>query len=332
LVELLVVIAIIGVLIALLLPAVQAAREAARRMQCTNHQKQLGIALHNYHDLNHELPYNGYPGDAFARSWAIAILPFIEQTTVFEACRFETGSNWTPSGKYVNWQVLDGLAVPTLFCPSSNREKMLEEATSTTTRALGAPATIRLQKINYVGISGTYQDPLDPTDSTKYSWNSYSTPYGRLSFNGIIIPIHQTASRVVLVSFATITDGTSNTVGFSEQSNLVWNGTRTTQNNWCASDYQGAGWMAGRSNGSWPWVANMTSIRWTINAACPGATGTTGCSNSYHTNTIITSSHSGGANFTVVDGSVRFISETVDFNNVLLRLASRDDNLSVALP
>jgi prepilin-type processing-associated H-X9-DG protein len=325
-----VVIAIIGVLIALLLPAVQAAREAARRMQCTNHLKQLGIALHNYHDVNSELPFNGVPNDYLARSWAIAILPFIEQTTVFEACSFEnsSGVSWQPSGKYLNWKVLNGLAVPTLFCPSSIREKMSEEATSSTTQALGAPKTIALQRINYVGLSGTYQDPLDPTDSSKYSRNSYNTPYGRLSVNGIIIPIHQTASMVALVSFASITDGTSNTVGFSEQSNLVWNSTRTTQNKWCASDYNGAGWNAGRSNGSWAWVANMTSIRWTINAACPGG----GCDAPYAANTIITSSHSGGANFTVVDGSVRFISETVDLNNVLLRLAARDDNLSVALP
>src|SRR6478672_5568830 len=90
LVELLVVIAIIGVLVALLLPAVQAAREAARRMQCSNHLKQIGLALQNYHDVFNSLPYgararyvntsNKSPANQhFGPSWFVAILPFCEQ-------------------------------------------------------------------------------------------------------------------------------------------------------------------------------------------------------------------------------------------------------------
>src|SRR6266568_3204295 len=90
LVELLVVIAIIGVLVALLLPAVQAAREAARRMQCSNHMKQIGLALQNYHDTFQSLPYGARArfvltssttpaGQAFGPSWYVAILPFCEQ-------------------------------------------------------------------------------------------------------------------------------------------------------------------------------------------------------------------------------------------------------------
>lgn len=93
LVELLVVIAIIGILIGLLLPAVQAAREAARRMQCTNNLKQIGLALHNYHDVNGAFPsaWRGYCADgkkpcvygAPGWAWSAAILPFMEQNSLY---------------------------------------------------------------------------------------------------------------------------------------------------------------------------------------------------------------------------------------------------------
>jgi prepilin-type N-terminal cleavage/methylation domain-containing protein len=83
LVELLVVIAIIGVLVALLLPAVQAAREAARRMQCSNNLRQLGIALHNYHDVNQWFPINYRPVKGGSYSWMQAILPFVEQQNLY---------------------------------------------------------------------------------------------------------------------------------------------------------------------------------------------------------------------------------------------------------
>jgi len=83
LVELLVVIAIIGVLVALLLPAVQTAREAARRSQCTNNLRQMGIALHNYHDVNQSFPMNYRPVTGGTYSWMQAILPYVEQQNLY---------------------------------------------------------------------------------------------------------------------------------------------------------------------------------------------------------------------------------------------------------
>src|SRR5215813_10206227 len=91
LVELLVVIAIIGVLVALLLPAVQQAREAARRMSCTNNLKQIGIALHNHHDVKLMFPpggmQTGHNGTPCYTTWTIEILPFMEQQAIYQQYR-----------------------------------------------------------------------------------------------------------------------------------------------------------------------------------------------------------------------------------------------------
>ncbi len=95
LVELLVVIAIIGILVALLLPAVQSAREAARRMQCSNNLKQMGLAVHNFHDaLNGSPPVHiDEPGGSRKGStWCAVILPYLEQTSLYQ--QFDLGVNW----------------------------------------------------------------------------------------------------------------------------------------------------------------------------------------------------------------------------------------------
>ncbi len=132
LIELLVVIAIIAVLIALLLPAVQAAREAARRSQCTNNLKQLGLAVHNYHQQFNCLPAEamfigpniGNNGWGWCASWAVFMLPNLEQNPLYNAYNFALGADASgfaanQSGGIVNTTVTYS-AIPTFSCPSDN--------------------------------------------------------------------------------------------------------------------------------------------------------------------------------------------------------------------
>jgi type II secretory pathway pseudopilin PulG len=327
-VELLVVIAIIGVLIALLLPAVQAAREAARRMQCSNHLKQIGIALHNYHDTCKDLPYASAPWFAFDgdnrshRSWAVALFPFMEQQPLYSQLIFGDAGNFdTTADPKTNLIAFNGAVISNFYCPSNTRGKMREDTDS-------SGEEYKLQKINYVGIGGTVLNPNNPTtDMTTI----YDTGVGKRTFNGTIFPIGNnggTATSISSIGLEAMSDGTSNTVGVAEQSRLVKDSSGNPQD-WGASGHRGGGW---NSNLAGSWVSNITHIYWTINSVCPGSAGGAICNGPYTANTIIASPHSGGAQFTVMDGSVRFISETVDLNNVLLRLAARNDGLPVALP
>jgi prepilin-type N-terminal cleavage/methylation domain-containing protein len=130
LIELLVVIAIIGVLIALLLPAVQAAREAARRSQCTNNLKQLGLAVHNYHSIYNVFPPEDMflgpaygscppcssPGWGWNASWTVLILPQMEQTPMFQAWNFKMSAD-DPSNYTVSFSLISSLQ-----CPSEDQK------------------------------------------------------------------------------------------------------------------------------------------------------------------------------------------------------------------
>jgi prepilin-type N-terminal cleavage/methylation domain-containing protein/prepilin-type processing-associated H-X9-DG protein len=202
LIELLVVIAIIGVLIALLLPAVQSAREAARRSQCVNNLKQLALAVHNYSDQNGCFPLKDmYPHAAnvscgWTLSWPLSILPGLEQSALFNAFNFShstAGADWdTPctSGTGHANSTVGRAQVATYLCPSESLGQHPDPGWGTMNYHgnLGGPGVVR----THSGIIVPNGAGVTPTIGSTYR------PGGP-------------------VTFASITDGTSNTALFSEK-------------------------------------------------------------------------------------------------------------------
>jgi len=296
LVELLVVIAIIGILIALLLPAVQAAREAARRSQCTNNLKQLGLGLHNYHDT-----HNGLPGSAYCttansishcHTWMESLLPFIEQQTWYNKIDFKV---WTHQG--VNPSVLNGVIVPSLLCPSDPDAGLypnMREASYLPCSTCASGDTSQSLGANYVPCAGPMSMNVCAVAAQNPNINCQGTigSNARLNveapgmFNGGYL------SR----KFAECTDGTSNTFLIGETLPIY-----STLHMYFASHMQ-----IGSTNPP----PNYQKI---YSTTCPKSRDTR-IPNCYGYMGGFMSQHPGGVNMVLADASVHFISETIDYN------------------
>jgi prepilin-type N-terminal cleavage/methylation domain-containing protein/prepilin-type processing-associated H-X9-DG protein len=304
LIELLVVIAIIAVLIALLLPAVQAAREAARRASCVNNLKQLGIALHNYHDTMGAFP-PGYlskvdpvtfDNDGPGWGWAARALNQMEQSPLFNSINFVLGVEF-PANQTARLTV-----VASFLCPTDAfvlRTFTVVDATTSST-SVGAPIC-DVASSNYLGSIGTG----DPSSLYPFIIDDDNGPPGRDNGNGIFF-------RNRSVNLASVTDGTSQTFMVGERSqNLsraTWTGAVTNAAVPLVALQAGAGFDP---EGGGALVLSHTGENHGPNAPSGQAHG-----DQYW------SLHPGGANFVFTDGSVRFIKEQVGFS-IFQALATR---------
>ncbi len=318
LVELLVVIAIIGILIALLLPAVQAAREAARRMQCTNNLKQLALAMHTYADAMRSFP----PGSITAppngsninnpwaaaqstesgannqhgTSWMLHILPFIEQGPMHNQWKFE----YSVSGD--TNLLLSQNNIAAFYCPSRRGEVEQTELTLGGNRKGGGN--------DYGGCAGsgrTFQESVDKPFETATTAEYWLHAQRRGIF-----------TRNSGTRFNAIIDGTSNTIIVGEMQR-IYRPTNTAQR---SQD----GWAVGGAATLFS-TYNATPVR--SGTAEAGGTEPSGMNNGYFESPG--SKHSGGANFGIADGSVQFISENIA-RDLLRYLGSMADNQPVQMP
>jgi prepilin-type N-terminal cleavage/methylation domain-containing protein/prepilin-type processing-associated H-X9-DG protein len=345
LIELLVVIAIIAVLIALLLPAVQAAREAARRAQCVNNLKQIGLALHNYHSVVNALPWGAGPWGWNDWSTHVLLLPYMEQTNLFNAINFGNGFADNAQG-FNNNTTAVYRQVGGFLCPSDTDRLSTAQGHN-----------------NYMGNAGS-------APSSFYGWNGTIGAQGQ--FGGIFCFVGVDCGGGVppcvgtngqsgwWCSFRDITDGLSNTAAFSERVKGIFSNNTTlydvnvpsasfvnipgVANDNKADAQPGPFYQNCRSfvvpkNPTSAMLDNQDSsgARWDVGYApdtryvhvmppnnpiqCGSDNDDAGRQSGYGAS----SRHSGGVNTLMADGSVRFVKSTVN-NQAYWAVGTRANN------
>jgi prepilin-type N-terminal cleavage/methylation domain-containing protein len=301
LVELLVVIAIIGVLVALLLPAVQSAREAARRTQCTNQIKQLGLALHNFHDVNltfpaarDQLPSSPSLSTIYVASWVPRILPFIEQQAMYS--QYDFNQTWDNTGVGGNANATTGVVlkdVKGFLCPSAPNKVSRDKGNHRA--CFDYPATTERE----------YPNPF--LNAMQASAVSTSDPnyIGVLGHNVLKAAGPNPSIAKANRRLASVTDGTSNTFLLAECAgrNEYWfNGKRqatfVSAGPWAHPDSR---LQIGGCDPSNPNYATSNNV------AGPKAVNCINIKEIY-------AFHPSGACTMLADGSVRFVSANLDLN------------------
>lgn len=324
LVELLVVIAIIGILVALLLPAVQAAREAARRTKCLNNLKQLGTANHNHLTSKGHFPVGGHLCEI--SGYYVELLPYIEDETLDEQLD-KTGVRWSgyqPST--INQNLITSWSPDYLWCPSSDLPRRLQlDQDNTNSRYVDQPMAM------YAAIAGA----TDNIMSSPIYREVVSATRGIWSRNGIFFDESYTKP-------ASVTDGTTHTLLMGEQSD--WGYERGTKNPRDIRSSTTNGpfgstcheiWVSGGThkpqpfslqdlNGTNIFAYNLTVVRWPINDKEWLPIRNAGKSDFGELNKPIQSVHPGGAHVLFADASARFLEESTAME-VLRAYACRYD-------
>ncbi len=289
LVELLVVIAVIGILVALLLPAVQKVRETASRLQCANNLKQLALAVHSYHHLHRLFPANNSPPPALTSSgphwsWLARILPYLEQDSLYRAANI-------PSNSLDQSRAAIAESIKVFFCPSDDALAWGPQ----TDRADLAGLSVGLT--NYKGVSGANWGNDNPgnlsdnqgTDAPGCAlWRNPGTSDTQGSYNGLNWGdgIFFRADVLYQRRFSDVVDGTSNTFMVGED--------LPRKNRWC----------------SWPYANNAVgtcAIPPNVQRPNGGDYDPSDWGNVYS----FRSRHPGGLQFAYADGSVRFLPNTI---------------------
>lgn len=331
LIELLVVIAIVGLLVALLLPAVQSAREAARRTQCVNNLKQIGLGLHNFHDTENSFPHgerNLPTNPGWGWCWRAFMLAFLQEGSLYSEFQplFALNS-WDPANQ---GPVLKHVS-PVWRCPTS-------------------PHTVNLDwwwwnmspmRPSYTGIAGATNLAFAGTGYTE-SRELWSSAGGWMTAGGVLL-INQK------VRLRDLVDGSSNTLIVSEQSGVLVTAAGLPTDIGAGHEGPAIGCVRrvplmgpgmNPSPSGFDRVFSLTSIRYGVNRKTgwsdPGGNGAgdcagTGVCQNFGANIPLNSEHPGGVNALFCDGSVHFLSERLPVGT-LASLATRDDRLPTNFP